>query len=142
MVWEYVCAKFGEFEWIWSSGGMILIGENWRTQRNTCPSATLSTTNPTWTVLGMNLGLCHEKPVTNRVSYGTARLLWFNHVWILCSQCFEKNFVVTDYCFPSHFWSYRYLSYILLWQLVKRRNQWVCRILNEESVIIAFHLLH
>jgi hypothetical protein len=27
---------------------MILIGENRRSVRKTCPSATLSTTNPTW----------------------------------------------------------------------------------------------
>jgi hypothetical protein len=31
-------------EWIWSSGGMILTGENRRTRRKTCPSATV--TNP------------------------------------------------------------------------------------------------
>jgi hypothetical protein len=35
------------YEWIWSSGGIILTGENRRTRRETCPSATLSTTNPT-----------------------------------------------------------------------------------------------
>jgi hypothetical protein len=29
-------------------GGMILTGENRRTRRKTCLSATLSTTNPTW----------------------------------------------------------------------------------------------
>jgi hypothetical protein len=34
-----------------------------RTQRKTHPSATLST-NPTWTVLGVNTGLCGEKPAT------------------------------------------------------------------------------
>jgi hypothetical protein len=28
-------------------GGIILAGENWRTRRKSCPSATLSTTNPT-----------------------------------------------------------------------------------------------
>jgi hypothetical protein len=28
--------------------GMILIRENRRTQRETCPSVTLSTTKPTW----------------------------------------------------------------------------------------------
>jgi hypothetical protein len=41
-------------EWIWSSGGMILTGENRRTRRNSCPSATLSTTNTTWTYLGVH----------------------------------------------------------------------------------------
>jgi hypothetical protein len=34
-------------------GWMILTGENQRTRRKTCPSATLSTTNPTWTDPGL-----------------------------------------------------------------------------------------
>lgn len=29
------------------------------------PSVTFSTTNPTWTVLGVNPWLCGERPVTN-----------------------------------------------------------------------------
>jgi hypothetical protein len=36
------------------------------------PSATLSTTNPTWPDLGSNPGSRGGKPVTNRLSYGTA----------------------------------------------------------------------
>jgi hypothetical protein len=31
----------------------------------TCPSATLSTTNPTWTDPGVNPGLCSERPATS-----------------------------------------------------------------------------
>jgi hypothetical protein len=31
-----------------NDGGMVLTGENRRTQRIICPSATFSTTNPTW----------------------------------------------------------------------------------------------
>jgi hypothetical protein len=38
----------------------------------TCPSATLSTTNPTWTDPGSNLGLRGERPAINRLSHGTA----------------------------------------------------------------------
>jgi hypothetical protein len=33
-----------------NGGGMMLTGENRRTGRKPCPSATLSTTNPKWTV--------------------------------------------------------------------------------------------
>jgi hypothetical protein len=51
---------------------MILTGENRGTRRKTCPSATWSTTNPAWTDLGANTDLRGEKPVTNRLSYGTA----------------------------------------------------------------------
>jgi hypothetical protein len=53
-----------------SDGGMILTGENRRTRRETCPSATLPTTNPTWNDLGANPGLRGERPATN--DHGTA----------------------------------------------------------------------
>jgi hypothetical protein len=54
---------------------MKLTGENRSTRRKTCPSATLSTTNPTWTDPGSNPGLSGERPVTNRLSHGTADYL-------------------------------------------------------------------
>jgi hypothetical protein len=38
----------------------------------TCPSATLSTTNPTWLDPGLNSGCRGGKPATNRLSYGAA----------------------------------------------------------------------
>jgi hypothetical protein len=37
----------------------------------TCPSATLSTTNPTWPEPGSNPGRRGGKPANNRLSYGT-----------------------------------------------------------------------
>jgi hypothetical protein len=40
--------------------------------KTACPSATISTTNPSWTAVGANPGLHGEKPVTNRKSYSTA----------------------------------------------------------------------
>jgi hypothetical protein len=51
---------------------MKLTGEIRSTRGKTCPSDTLSTTNPTWTDPGSNPRLCGERPVTNRLSYGTA----------------------------------------------------------------------
>jgi hypothetical protein len=39
----------------------------------TCSSATLSTTNPTWTDLGSNADRRGRKPAINRLSYGTAQ---------------------------------------------------------------------
>jgi hypothetical protein len=54
-----------------SDGGIILTGENRRTRRKTCPSATLSTTNPTWTDQGANPGLLGDRPATNDLSHGT-----------------------------------------------------------------------
>jgi hypothetical protein len=56
-----------------SDGGMILTGENRRTRRKTCPSATLSTTNPTWIDPGANPVLRGERPATNDLSHGRPR---------------------------------------------------------------------
>jgi hypothetical protein len=52
-----------------SDGGMILTGENRTTRRKTCPSATLSTTNPTWIDPGANPGLRGKRPATNHLSH-------------------------------------------------------------------------
>jgi hypothetical protein len=41
----------------------------------TCPSATLSTTNPTWTDPGSNPGLRGKRPATNQLSHDTALVL-------------------------------------------------------------------
>jgi hypothetical protein len=49
------------------AGETEILGEN--------PSVTLSTTNPTWPDLGSNPGSHGGKPVTNRLSYGTANRL-------------------------------------------------------------------
>jgi hypothetical protein len=51
---------------------MKLTGENRSTRGKTCPSATLSTTNPTGTDPGSNPGLRGGRPATNRLSRGTA----------------------------------------------------------------------
>jgi hypothetical protein len=59
----------------------ILTGENRRTQRKTCPNATLSTTNPTWIDPGVNLGLRGERPATNDLSHGTVIPLdFYKHI--------------------------------------------------------------
>jgi hypothetical protein len=51
---------------------MKLTGENRSTRGKTCPSVTLSITNPTWTDPGSNPVLRDERPATNRLSHGTA----------------------------------------------------------------------
>jgi hypothetical protein len=61
----------------WSTGGLKLIGENRNTRRKICPTATLSTTNPTWTDPGSNPGLRGERPVTNRLSHGRGFFLCY-----------------------------------------------------------------
>jgi hypothetical protein len=47
-------------------------GKSRCTWRNTFPIVSLSTTNVTWTGLGLNTSLHGERPATNRQSYGTA----------------------------------------------------------------------
>jgi hypothetical protein len=46
--------------------------ENRSTRGKTCPSATLSTINPTWTEPGSIPGVRGGRPATNRLSHGTA----------------------------------------------------------------------
>jgi hypothetical protein len=50
---------------------MKLTGENRSTRGKTCPSATLSTTYPTWNDPGSNPGLRGERAATDRLSHGT-----------------------------------------------------------------------
>jgi hypothetical protein len=53
---------------------MKLTGENRNNLGKTCPIATLSSTNHTWTDPGLNPGLRGERPATNCLSYDTAKL--------------------------------------------------------------------
>jgi hypothetical protein len=67
--------------WLWSNRW----NANWQGKRKysekTCPSATLSITNPTWPDPGSNLSLRPRKLATNCLSYGKALLLWL--LWLL-----------------------------------------------------------
>ena len=58
------------WRWVWSTGGMILTGDERCTRRKTRPSTTLSTTNLTKTDLRPNRCLCGDRPATERPSYG------------------------------------------------------------------------
>jgi hypothetical protein len=51
---------------------MKLTEENRSAKGKTCPSATLPTTNPTWSDPGLNQILRGERSATNRLSHGTA----------------------------------------------------------------------
>jgi hypothetical protein len=46
-------------------GEKTVTGKNWTNQRKTQSIATLSTTNPTLTVLEVNVGLCSGKLATH-----------------------------------------------------------------------------
>jgi hypothetical protein len=70
----------------WLSGWRIWWNEDWQGKpkysEKSCPSTTLSTTNPTWADPDSNPGLRGVKPATNRLSYGAASTL---------SLCFFLN---------------------------------------------------
>jgi hypothetical protein len=61
--------------WLWG-WRIFRWNEDWQGKpkhsEKTCPSATLSTTNPTWPDPGLNSGLRGGKPETNRLIYGAA----------------------------------------------------------------------
>jgi hypothetical protein len=76
---------------------MKLTGENRRTRGEMCPSATLSTTNPTWTGLGSKTpGLRGGRPAANPLSHGTALHLSY----IDARAAVELHFVLLMHTLP------------------------------------------
>jgi hypothetical protein len=55
-----------------SNAGIIPMMENHSTWRITCCSVSWSTTHPIWFGLGLNTGLCSQKPATNHLSHSMA----------------------------------------------------------------------
>jgi hypothetical protein len=68
---------------------MILTVETKKTQRKPYPIGNLSTTNTTYTDPGANPGLRCGRPVTNRLSHGTANSqvnIRSNYHWVMLKQ--------------------------------------------------------
>jgi hypothetical protein len=78
--------EHGEPRWIpWT-------GENRRTRRKSCPTATLSITNPTRTNPGANSDLLGERPMTDRLSH-----VWSQDLgWTRRIHLFHPQFDFTD----------------------------------------------
>jgi hypothetical protein len=57
-----------------SHGGMMLTGESRRNSEKPCLSATLPTTNPTWTDQGESPGLRSNRPAANRPSHDKTKV--------------------------------------------------------------------
>jgi hypothetical protein len=91
---------------------MILIGENRRTWRKTCPSATLSTTNPTWINPGANPALRCGRPATNRLNHGSALSVYLFRMY-RCVRLETRRLLasVTFMRFASHLYCKRELVY-------------------------------
>jgi hypothetical protein len=71
-------------------------------------SATLSTTNPTWTDLGANPSLRGKRPATKRVSHGRAFRGIIKGITYWSAQGTEENYEKTPYISTyrknSHTW--------------------------------------
>jgi hypothetical protein len=78
--------------WLW--WWRIWWNEDWQGKpkysEKTCPSATLSTTNPAWPDPGSNPGRRGGKPATNRLSYGAAPTVPY--------PCDTRNAVLASHC--------------------------------------------
>jgi hypothetical protein len=81
----YVCIHSPDDMSLESDGGIILTGENRRTRRKTCPSATLSTTNSTWIDPDANhvTSYCKHILVVFNVFFFYSEGFWKNNRWFL-----------------------------------------------------------
>jgi hypothetical protein len=70
--WPIVPAPDDRWWWMWSSRWNENSHGKPKNSEKTRPSATLFTTNPTWSDLGSNPGRRGGKPATNRLIYGAA----------------------------------------------------------------------
>jgi hypothetical protein len=109
--WPIVPAPDDRWWWLWSSW--------WNEDRRgipkysekTCPSVTLSNTNPTWPDLGSNPNLRGGKPATNHLSYGAAvqnKIRWLKRqgIWRLFWRFavqIQPNSDYRDWGFPWFF---------------------------------------
>jgi hypothetical protein len=81
--YQAYCTSLNDRWWVWNNGW----NENWQGNLKyldkTCPSATLSTTYPTWPDLGSISGCRGGKPATNSLNYGAAFWLWVTSMYFV-----------------------------------------------------------
>jgi hypothetical protein len=70
--WSIVPAPDDRWWWLWRNWWNVDWQGKPKYSDKTCPSATLSTTNPTWLEPGLNPGRRGRKPGTNTFNYGAA----------------------------------------------------------------------
>jgi hypothetical protein len=88
-------------------GGLILVVENRGTWRKISPSVTLFTTNLTWTDTCSNPDLRGERPVTKRLSHGTASsssVIWWRKHNQLPKRRVGK--IYDDGRYPNNYYAY------------------------------------
>jgi hypothetical protein len=85
-----------------SNGAPVELNSQGKTEElggKTCPSATLSTTNPTWTDPGSKPGLRGGRPAANRLSHGTAKRIII--IIIIYLQIFRQRNTAVLYVITS-----------------------------------------
>jgi hypothetical protein len=121
----------------------------------TCPSASLSITNPTWPDPGLNPGHRGGKPTTNRFSYGAAKKQWLTsdstifvfltHYFDMSSVCTSENKQIAIHLLPFalvNLWIYySFCSICSATYAYNIRSQWtICRILGSSVVFCNFRV--
>jgi hypothetical protein len=91
--WPIVTAP-DERWWMWSSLWNENLQGKLKYSENTCPNATLSTTNPTWPDPGSNPGRRGGKLATNRLSYGMA--LWESKWQKVGENCIMRSLYLSS----------------------------------------------
>jgi hypothetical protein len=98
----YCTAPDDWWRWLWSNWWNEDLQGKPKYSEKTCPSAILSTTNPTWPDPGANPGRRGGKPATNPLSYGAAKLLLMLLLPIKFSTSWQvlywKSFLVCPAC--------------------------------------------
>jgi hypothetical protein len=141
-IWPIIPAPDDRW-WVWS----IRWNENWQGKpkylEKTCPSATLSTTNPTWPDLGLNPGRRDGKLATNLLSYFTALKSTWSCMQLRKEKMRQNLISYSLFQFPLSLSSIRFFCrnrnwdvLISLWQTVMWHNTlflgamravpWVC----------------
>jgi len=101
---------------VWSTDGVNLTGQKRYTRRKTCPSANMSTTNPSRSDLGSKLGLRDGSLMTKRLNHGMASRYVLNvtHVYKISAYftvnngSVHKNEVLLNAGSPNH--RYKFVS--------------------------------
>jgi hypothetical protein len=117
--------------WLW--WWRIWWNENWQGKpkysEKTCPSATLSTTNPTWPDPGCGGG----QPATNRLSYGATLSDIYNYVEVTQLRCRPCNTLESYHELVPWAWLMIVFKYISLCYIFKddsylqfRKFSWAC----------------
>lgn len=89
--------------------------ENWSAQRKTCPKATLFAINPIWADLGLNLGLCSHRPVTNCLrQHSQAKSKWI----VIWSSAFAN---------AKQFWKTNITVSFFKYLKELQQCSWICR---------------